>query len=741
MAGFTAPEKDLEQAAPPVAGAAAPAPAAGAPAGGFTAPESDAPGELDYSGAPYKVRALVGLAKTPEDQLATLKRVYPDARVIEIGPKLPSRRQAAGLPPAEAPPAQQLMVFTNPETKRLTVFNPPGLDFGDVMGFARPVARGAAFAGGYAAGAGLLPGGQVSGVLTGVAASQGTDELIDRLLNPALGVVDTRTGAEKMLERGSDVLTELPAAVALTAGDAAVRGVAGAVRPGTGGLGPRGARLRIPSAAGSGRREVYDALKQMGVEKPPAAAVSSSREVQGLVEAGLTHPHTADILQPAYDKALTQIRAAMEKETAVPGQAAGQVRKDIAGKALTGGRGGLTAWRESAKAGVDRAEATMDHLMAQRPVAPDATAQYIASAREELGSLEATAKAILPREYWALKADLDKGGAVPWQALRKVRTMIGRNLEDASAADREAYAPLYKALSTDLERSAAEAKGQMPGLWRDTMALEKANAEAWSEVADLARQKNVETAFNMAAQGAAQGPSLLEAIKGKVSRDTWDKLVNTIARDKFITATDQGVEAGGLQTEAVASPTAFAKWWRQMKRSGSADVLAPAGSAKRTAFDRWETVGAAWEQSRVMRNYSRTASGMRYTEALEGGAPGAAQEAAAAGQAAGKEGLTAMADKAAGKLIHVGMDAWRRVSARSRAELVADPDFAKWTVDSRAIKLGDPHGRAAHLERLTGIAVHKPQVRGAIEEMIQNMKDGAGGGGDAPSGNGSGNKR
>ena len=100
-------------------------------------------GELDQStGAPPKVRMLVDSARSPQDQLATLKKFFPDARHFVEGNFL----------------------FTHPETGKETLYNPGGLEFGDIAGSARV---GAGMVGGTLGGAAGVPAGP-AGVLTGV---------------------------------------------------------------------------------------------------------------------------------------------------------------------------------------------------------------------------------------------------------------------------------------------------------------------------------------------------------------------------------------------------------------------------------------------------------------------------------------------------------------------------------------------------------------------------------------------
>ena len=87
-------------------------------------------------GAPARIRTAVGASKKPDDKLATLKAYYPDAQ----------------------PWGADNFVFTDPDTGNRTLYNPKGLDVGDVSENARMVFE---FLGGSAGGAFAAVAGQM----------------------------------------------------------------------------------------------------------------------------------------------------------------------------------------------------------------------------------------------------------------------------------------------------------------------------------------------------------------------------------------------------------------------------------------------------------------------------------------------------------------------------------------------------------------------------------------------------
>tara|TARA_R110002110_G_scaffold22672_1_gene87593 strand:- start:1301 stop:3301 length:2001 start_codon:yes stop_codon:yes gene_type:complete len=132
------------------------------------------------TGAPKQVRAVVSAYKKPQDKLNVLKEYYPDAIPFE----------------------NDNFIFTNPTTERPTLFNPRGMDLGDVADFGRVGANIL----GYTAAA--IPAATVSsptiaGIPLAVAGAGATGavaagEAYDAALRGILGrgVEDTRTASE-----------------------------------------------------------------------------------------------------------------------------------------------------------------------------------------------------------------------------------------------------------------------------------------------------------------------------------------------------------------------------------------------------------------------------------------------------------------------------------------------------------------------------------------------------------------
>ena len=93
------------------------------------------------SGAPLKVRAVVGNFDDPERRLEALKQYYPDA-----------------VSTAGTPMGDDNFIYTDPASGQKTLYNPKGFDTGDIVSVGRDVVSGIA---GSIGGASAFVGGQL----------------------------------------------------------------------------------------------------------------------------------------------------------------------------------------------------------------------------------------------------------------------------------------------------------------------------------------------------------------------------------------------------------------------------------------------------------------------------------------------------------------------------------------------------------------------------------------------------
>jgi len=218
-------------------------------------------------GAPVRVRTAVGATANRADELSTLQMYYPDA----------------------TPWGTDNYVYTDPETKNRTLFNPKGLDVGDVSESARAIFE---FIGGSIGGAAAAIGGQlgpqvafpeeaVTVPLAIGAGAAGAGLVYDTMTDLFFPNVETRS----MLQRVGDVSVDV---MANAAGASAGR------------LLEKGVKAGVTKAKGV-TGELAKAFKEMGA-KPTAGAISGSKTIQNIEQALSKLPASSDVIGKEYTK-------------------------------------------------------------------------------------------------------------------------------------------------------------------------------------------------------------------------------------------------------------------------------------------------------------------------------------------------------------------------------------------------------------------------------------------------------
>ena len=129
-------------------------------------------------GASVDVRAQVGAAKSPEDRLATMRNFYPEA----------------------IPYGEDNFLAINRRNDQPFLYNPPGMDFGDIPEYGRDiVTTGAGIGGAMLAAPAVATGaGAPAPVIAGGLASVGAGYLYDQGMEYLGDTVDTRTLGEQI---------------------------------------------------------------------------------------------------------------------------------------------------------------------------------------------------------------------------------------------------------------------------------------------------------------------------------------------------------------------------------------------------------------------------------------------------------------------------------------------------------------------------------------------------------------
>jgi len=595
---------------------------------------------IDMRGAPGSVRAAVGGAPAA-DRLATLQAYYPDAK----------------------PLGDDNFVFTDPQTGQQTIYNPRGLDVGDMFSL-RPEA--AEIAGGVLGGLLAARGGPKASAATAATGATIGRELENLYATQVEGRVDTRSGGRQ-------------------AADAATTfGVNAA-----GSYVPQLAVQGLKRVLGGGGGQALDALgafERQGVT-PRAGAVSGSGVVQS-AEAAAGSFGGAGVMKDAYTQTIDEVtQAARRAATNVGTPMEGQGMADAL-------RGGL---KEAAQRFRDRQDQLYGDVYKffskQTPVRADSTFKLlndeaaVFSSAQELGAKYGKDAADLLKRF---SADA-KGGTLPFEVLRKVRTEIGEKLGNPVLVADESRAllkRLYASLSDDLDAGIANNAGQAA-----QKAYDKANrytrmhmTQQMDWVESLATQEVDKKVVSML-QGelGKDGGQLLRKLRYNLTPDQFDDVVASV------------VNRIGVDPKTGSfSPARFTSEWGKMSSEAKGALFGGQRyNELRGSLDDIAKIATALEDSGRMLNRSNTGRVLLFSTLLGGG-----------GLGGGVEGMATAA--AAGAATFAG-------TFGAAKFLLANPTFAKWLATGMKIG-GGQEALSAHLGRLSSVAAIEPQLKDAIDQ-------------------------
>lgn len=623
------------------------------------------------SGAPAKVRMMVGSAPA-KDRLASIKQFYPDAE----------------------PFGEDNFIFTEPRTGRATLYNPKGLDAGDVASVAREGAQAVgsgmgAVVGGTAGGlAGLaggpaapatVPGGAVVGASYGAGVGSAVAGSLFDIARNLAGGTDTRNVGERLTDTALDFGA---AAVGQRAGeivgDAATKAV-------TGGKNVIQSRLQD--------------FKSVGITNPPAGAVSGSRAIQGAEKALLDMPASANIMETARDRVLGQVKQAADDLVSEIGEAK---TKQGAGEVI----------RTASKEAISRIEARVDTVYekafdlvgADTKVSVDAVKKLGEALKGELAKAPKSMKDKLGgaiREIDDIVSDAGEEG-LSFSALRAIRTAIGKNLKQsgpqATGAQNASMKLVYGALTDDMS---AAAKAAGPDAAQALSLADRYTRFQMQKTVPLLKKivefDADEKAFNFAMSAAKDGGSNLAKLRRNFKPEEWDTVAATVL-NKI------GMAKPGAQDAAgdTFSINTFLTNWSTMSQEAKAALFAGSRYKDiRPALDAFvRNIGALKETERLT-NTSGTGRQLAYQAVLSALGGGA-------GLAAGGDIESAGAG-VAGAVI----------APWATAKLITNPAFTRWLANLGATNV---NGMIPQLARLAAIGQAEPAIKEEVTQLLQAMR-------------------
>lgn len=621
------------------------------------------------TGAPARVRMIVGSAIKPEDKLNALRNFYPEAR----------------------PYGDDNFMYIDRETGKYRLVNPPGLDWGDVPGVAREATVGlfsglGATAGGLVGGTGGTfaggPPGTVAGGAAGAIYGAGAgaavgSSLFDIAYNMIDGAEDTRTPVARVT-------------------DTAIEFFAGSAGQRAGELLNAGIKKARPGA-----QKLIDSFRQLRID-PPAGAVSGRADIATLEKTLEASPFSADIMQDQAETILTQTKEAASRVVAEIGvpqtdQGAGSVIKQAAIDSAE--RFGFTQARAYDEA--------FDLIGKETPVDVNSVMELRDRLETELSRAPRSLKKILKPAITRLlliEKDAAEGG-ISFEALRQVRTMIGKELDapvlsGSASAQNAVLRRIYGALTEDMSAAAAQAgpdaAHKLKVADRFTRAWMNTAASTMNKIAKFDAD---EKAFKYAMSSTRDGGSGLSRLRRNFTPEEWDTIASTVL-NRMGLATPGAQNAAG---DAFSVNTFLTNWSKLAPEAKQALFGGKRYAEIAHDLDRLVDVMGSLKGVEKFANSSNTGRVVVTYMALQ--ALGGALVGAAAGEGVGGGGTGGGIAGVAGAVL----------APRVAAKLITNPKFVRWLIEPAT----DAKSYSAKIGRLTGIMEAAPEIREEVYQFLE----------------------
>lgn len=605
------------------------------------------------SGGGAMARALVGGAPI-QDKLANVRRFYPDA--VEYG--------------------DGNFVFTDPKSGRPTLFNPPGMDFGDLAGVTREASQ---FVGGAlgASGGAVFGAGPLGAVVGAGAGTAAGGAAFDATMNLLGGRIDTRSPVQATIDTAIDFGA---GAIGQKLGDMIGKGI-----------------QKIAGMGTQTARQVWQNFMDLGIE-PPAGTMSRAA---GSVQTMLANtPSGANVMQEQAQKVVGQIT-----------RAADRVVSRIGVPQTDQGAGGVI--RQAAQEAIDYIDDPVYGQTAQlydeafklvggdTPVSVPNVSSLLQTMRGELGRApESLGDALAPaiRQLTAIQDDAARGG-IPFDALRQVRTMVGREMNDRATPSlkqtnlKRIYAALSEDLSAAAQRAGGEAADRLSAADEATRLWKTGSEKLLKKVADFDAD---EKAWKFVWNSARDGGTALTKLRSHFTNEEWDTVAATFL-NRLGRSTPGKQNAAG---DAFSVNTFLTQWNR----------LAP--EAKETLFGGGRYADMAGDLTKLTQ-------AMESLKGMEALANTSNTGHVLIGYATLSTIMGALGTMASGDITGGVAAAGASVAGPyAAAKLITSPSFVKWL----ATPVTRVQSLSSHVARLAAIAEGEPAIREEIYQYMQALR-------------------
>lgn len=363
--------------------------------------------------------------------------------------------------------------------------------------------------GGLAGGAGFVKAGQVL-ARSGGELAKGVGQVLSA--GPGAQIIGGGAGAGAagaVREGGGDAPAQVAAGV--------LGALAPAALPAAGGAAVRGV-LRGGEAGRQAAAERLAAFDAVGAE-PTLAQVTGGRGARAVEAAAARTPGGYGIMSEFAQKQLDSMGAAIKQlgDELAPGASA-----ITAGEAIQRGVDAFKRGMKTVESGLYR---KLDGFIpANTPIAIDNTTVALAKLNADIPGApnlsELFKNARIGGIERAALEDLDAaakagGAGLPYQAIKKLRTLVGNELASNSlVADvpRSKWMPLYAALSDDLGVAAQNAGPGAAEAWRWANAFTKTQTARLEELNGIVTRDTPEAVFRAATSGTQEGSTIAKRV-------------------------------------------------------------------------------------------------------------------------------------------------------------------------------------------------------------------------------------
>lgn len=602
-------------------------------------------------GAPAAVREAVG-SGPDQDRLANVRQYFPDA----------------------VPYEDNNFVYTDPGTGRKTLYNPPGLDLGDIASVARDAAVGVGATAGAVLGSGAGPGGTVAGAGLGAGAG---GSLYSGVSNLVGGRQDTRGVPGVMRDAAIDIAGGAVGQKVGEVGDQAIKRALGAARGGT---------------FGRGSADLVADAEDIGVPLT-AGGATGSRMLTGAEKSMATLSPRLQVVYERTNQALTDAIADVTDRMGSAG-----TLMEAGGRVKTAAKGAVDRFKDRQSKLYDRA---FDLVGGQTPVEFSSVKaladEFAAAVQAAPGARGPVLKPVLARANAILRDAGEEG--LPFEVMREVRTDLGRQLKTPQAmggdgAQIEAMRRLYGALTDDM-RAVADAAGP-----EASRALTRADRYTRLGMNTGSKLLNKiistdadEKAFRFALSGTKEGATNLRRLRNAFTPEEWGDVSATVLQ-----------QIGIPRSGAEFSVDTFIRNWRTLAPEVRQTLFG--GTRYRNVardLDQIVNVAGAVSRTNALNNTSNTANAMVWQAML--GAIGGGAGLAAQGDVGGFAGAIA------GSII----------APRLAARLLTSPQFVRW-LSTAPVKSENPNAMIQHISRLAGLAASDKVDREAVQGFLDVLR-------------------